>query len=244
MRNPGLLFLLLLSFHSFGVSLAQATQEEKDLYSWFDKQLGVENTRLLNGVEYVERHRTVNEKNSFFLSGAPISGSILYDGQWFHGVQIKYNVYENVLIAQVQSNLGTNILQLRNENLKRFEFDQFRFINLDAPGSVFNGINEVLLENPKITLLKKHSLKLSEKTDQPVKYFEFLPRNIRYGYAYKNEYHEINSRRELVSKFPELKELITEFFKNNKNLYKNHRDTFMVNLFKEITGHLTNEESL
>lgn len=243
MHNIGLLFLFFLFFHTFETSRAQATQDEKNLYSWFDKELGVENTRLLNGVEYVERHRTVNEKNSFFLSGVPITGSILYDGEWFHGVQIKYNVYENILLAQVESNLGINILQLRMENLKRFEFDQFRFININAPGSGFNGINEVLLENSQFTLLKKHSLKLSERTDQPIKYYEFLPRRIRYGYAYNDGYYEFNSRRELATQFPELKEVITYFFKNNIKLYKNQRDTFMVNLFEEITGHLTNEAS-
>ncbi|MEP6260115.1 MAG: hypothetical protein ABJ092_00960 [Gillisia sp.] len=244
MRNCGFLFLFFLFSHTSEVALAQAIQEEKNLYSWFDKELGIENTRLLNGVEYIERHRTVNEKNSFFLSGAPITGSVLYDEEWFHGVQIKYNVYEDILIAQVESNLGINILQLRKENLKRFEFDQFRFININDAGSIFNGINEVLLENAQFILLKKHSLKLSEKTDQPIKYYEFLPRRIRYGYAYKNDYFEFNSRRELASLFPEFKELITEFFKNNNNLYKNQRDTFMVNLFTEITESLTNEEFL
>lgn len=244
MRNIGFLFLFFLFFHTSEVSLAQVTQEEKNLYSWFDKEVGVENTRLLNGVEYVEKHRTVNEKNSFFLSGAPITASVLYDGEWFHGVQIKYNVYEDILIAQVESNLGFNILQLRMENLKRFEFDQFRFININAAGSIFNGINEVLLENAQFILLKKHALKFTEKTDQPIKYYEFIPRRIKYGYAFNNVYYEFNSRRELASQFPELKELITEFFRNNNKIYKNQRDTFMVNLFKEITGHLTKEDSL
>ncbi len=244
MRNIGLLFLFFLFFHTFHISIAQPTQEEKSLYSWFDKEMGVENTRLWNGVEYVEKHRTVNVKNSFFLSGAPITGSVLYEEEWFHGVQIKYNVFENILIAQVESDLGISILQLRMENLKRFEFDQYRFININAAGSIFNGINEVLLENSQFTLLKKHSLKLTEKTNQSIKYYEFLPRPIRYGYAYKNHYYEFNSRRELASQFPELKELITQFFKNNNNLYKNQRDTFMVNLFKEITGDLTKEKSL
>ncbi|QED37984.1 hypothetical protein FK178_09705 [Antarcticibacterium arcticum] len=243
MRNIGLIFLFFL-FQTFQISLAQATQEEKNLYSWFDKELGVENTRLLNGAEYVEKYRTVNEKNSFFLSGAPITGSVLYEDEWFHGVQMKYNVHENILIVQVESNLGVNIIQLRNENLQRFEFDQFRFININAPGSIFNGFNEVLLEKSQLTLLKKHSLKLTAKTDQFIQYYEFIPRRIRYGYSYNNVYYEFNSRRELASQFPELKELITDFFKNNNYLYKNQQDTFMVNLFKEITGRLSKEESL
>ena len=242
MHKIGFLFLILLFFQTFQLSLAQATQEEKDLYSWFDKQVGVENTRLLNGVEYVEKFRTINDKNAFFLNGAPITGSVLYEQEWFHGVQIKYNVYENLLIAQVESNLGINILQLRKENLQRFEFGQSKFININATGSVFNGINEVLLENSQLILLKKHSLKVSAKTNQQIKYYEFLPRPIKYGYAYNNVYYEFNSRRELASQFPELKELITEFFKDNNKLYKNQRDTFMVSLFKEITGRLTKVE--
>jgi len=244
MRNIGLLFLYFLFLHITQVSLAQASQEEKNLYAWFDKQVGVENTRLLNGVEYVEKYRTVNEKNSFFLSGVPITASVLYDGEWFHGVQIKYNVYEDILLAQVESNLGINILQLRKENLERFEFDQFKFRNINVAGSIFNGINEVLLENEKFLLLKKHALKFTEKTDQPIKYYEFISRGIKYGYTYNDEYYEFNSRRELTSRFPELKGLITGFFKDNQNLYKNQRDTFMVNLFKEITGRLAKEESL
>lgn len=235
-----LVFVFLLIFlTSFHISLAQITKEEKELLSWFDSRIGVENTRLLNGVEYIEKHRTLNENNSFFLSGAKLTGSVLYDDEWFHGLQLKYNVYEDLIIAEVTSNLGINVLQLRKEHIKRFEFPNYKFINVNAPGYTRDGINEILLENSWFTLLKKHALKLTTRTNQSIKYFEFEPRRAKYGYSYNKNYYEHNSRKQLISHFPEFKELIAVFYRENKKLYNTQRDTFMVNLFQEITANLT-----
>lgn len=224
-------------FISAPLCFSQLSPGEAKIYSWFDNEVGIENTRLYNGIEYIEEHRTINEKNKFFFSNSNFIGEILYDGQWFTSVPLKYNVFDDLLLIQLESGSGKNILQAIKGKVERFHLNNHVFINVPSQisGNIEGGYHEVLWETDDLAILKKHSKKIIEKRDEKIAYFEFNDLKESYLVRHKEQFYVLNSRRDLVRLFPENEELINKFYKNNSSVLRRQPDNFHVNLFKELS---------
>lgn len=223
------------------LSFCQNVQDDSELYKWFDQQISVENTRILNGVEYVEKHRSINEKNKFFVNSDASPGSVLYDGQWFPDLPIRYNVFDDLLVAQIESGLGITILHLIKDKIGRFKINNYNFINV-KPGlssnSAVQGFYEILMETSQLKILKKHHKKIIEKRDRQVAYFEFENIEGHYAFFYRDTYHLLKSRRDLIAQFPKIKDEINNYYQTHSSLLRAQPDQFMIQLFKEINTKL------
>lgn len=223
-----LLILFLTSSTNYG-------QEQAELFTWFDSRVGIENSSLLNGTAYIDRHRTINSKNKLFGNSTG-SGSVLYDGQWYPDLQMRYNIFDDLLIVQMETGKGLKIVQLVREKVERFTLNNREFINIlkeDSPVKI-KGIHEILLEQGPFLLLKKHALSIFEKRDRQVSYFEFEPIEGHYAFAYKDKVYLVVSRNDLEKIFPQYKDELQSYFRNNQNLRRSHPDNFYINLFREL----------
>ena len=208
------------------------TAQEAKTYFWFDEAVGVTNTNLYNGVQYVEQHRNINENHKFFLSRDFISGTLYYDGQPYFSQLLKYNVFDEVLIV----NSKESLFQLINNKVDGFEMGGHRFINVKTgSNSRVQGFYEVLFENEQILVLKEHSRYMNELKDRKFVHYEFKPQNNDYEIKYKNEYHEISSRRDVMKIFSAYKKEIRDIYSSERALRKSNPDEFMIRLFKEIS---------
>ena len=224
--------LLLVLFLTYSTPYAQ---DKDNLLQWFDTQVGLENSRLLNGTAYVDRHRTINSKNKLFGNSTG-SGSVLYDGQWFPGLQMRYNIFDDMLIVQLDTQKGMKIVQLVREKVERFTLNDSKFINIlneDSQARV-KGIHEILLEQPPFLLLKKHALGILEKRDKQVSYFEFEPIEGYYALGYNNKIYPVESRSDLEKIFPQYKDEIQSYYRTNQSLRRSRPDNFYINLFREL----------
>ena len=64
MFNSTTIFFLF--FCSVYIVHSQSNDYEKDSFNWFDQLIGVDNSGLYYGIDYVEKHKTINEKHKFF----------------------------------------------------------------------------------------------------------------------------------------------------------------------------------
>ncbi|MCM4158566.1 hypothetical protein FHG64_13355 [Antarcticibacterium flavum] len=211
-------------------------QEQPELLKWFDNQIGTENTRLLNGTAYSDRHRTINEKNKLFGS-ATGKGSVLYDGQWFPDLQMRYNVFDDVLVVQLESGLGLNIIQLVKEKVERFNLNGTPFINIIPQNNAgVTGFHEVLWEDNNFKVLKKHALRLNEKRDREISYFEFEPIEGHYAFTYGDRNYILGSRNDLETIFPQYRSEIQNHYRSDRSILRSRPETFYTNLFRELSG--------
>src|SRR5690606_20901956 len=233
--NKNLAFFFLISS---SLCFGQISPGNAKIYSWFDNEVGIENTRLYNGIEYIEKHRTINEKNKFFFSNSTVIGEILYDGEWFTDLPLKYNVFEDLLLIQLESGSGKSILQPVKDKVERFHLNNHIFLNIlpRSAGNSGTGFHEVLWESSDLAILKKHSKKLIEKRDRKVEYFEFNYLKPNYVLRFNDQFFNLNSKRDMVRIFPENEELIDKFYKNNSSLVRRQPDIFFVNLLKELSS--------
>lgn len=196
----------------------------------------------MNGTAYNERHRIINDKNKLF-GGVTGNGSVLYDGHWYTDLQTRYNIFDDVVIIQLETREGLKIVQLVREKVTRFSLHGSNFLNIlkSRNSGRLAGFYEILSEQGPITLVKKHARNITEKRDRQVSYFEFEPVEGHYAIIYQNRNYLLGSRNDLEKIFPQYKNEIRSYYRNNQSLLRSRPDNFYITLFRDL-GRLENEE--
>ena len=180
----------------------------------------------------------INERHKFFLSSDFLPGAVIYEEQPYPGLELKYNVYEDQLLAKVATQGQETFLQLIKEKVDRFSMADKLFFNI-KDSNAYQGFAELLFETDELLLLKKHSMSLSKKMDREYAYYEFTFKNPRYLFRWQENYFELSSRRSVINIFPQLKKEIRQFYSTEKALRKNNPDAFLQGLFEFISNNLT-----
>lgn len=238
--------IILLSIPSFLIS--QNVQEKTGLYTWFDQIIGVDNTSLYNGTEHKEKYRFLNENSNYFNSSKFLTGNIIYDGELFYDVKLKYDAYQQEVIVRLQNrNLGSSVLKLFNSKIDEFSImdSKFKKIEDKTNGTIeMSGFYEISFQNHNLIFYKKHQKVKREIFFENKIYPEFIDAKTKNILWYKNKYYLIDSKKDLVNIFPQLKKNISNFYRINKSIQKTTPDVFILEILKEISTLIANESPL
>lgn len=230
-------FLILLGFlavelHVHGQELTE--DKNKEIFLSFDEAIKPVNTRLYSGAEYIEKHRMVNDRHKFFQARDFIPGAVLYHGQPFYEVPLQYNIFEDIVIVNLQSEMGITSFRLFENKLQAFEVNGHKFVNISSPGAAINGIHELLFRDENFQVLKKHRVKEKRVKKNAYVHFEFRPRDPKYFFFYEGTYRELNRRR-LLDAFPDQRSVIVNQFRNFRKQSSERKDQAAVVLFQTLS---------
>lgn len=211
-----------------------ANEENKEIFLAFDKAIGVVNTKIYTGAEYIEKHRMINENHKFFESDEFVTGTVYYNEQPFFNVPIKYNIFEDLVIVSPEERKWQNGFRLFENKLQAFELGGHKFININTPGADVKGIHELLYEDENVQLLKKYRVKEKMVRKDAFVHYEFLEQNPNYLFFHKGEYRELN-RRNLLTAFPDQRSMVLEKFRNFRRQSGERRDQSAVVLFQTLS---------
>lgn len=178
----------------------------------------------------------LNDKHKFFKSFGFLPGAVKYDGLPYYNVDLKYNVYDDILLANIKNTVGRTILQLHKEKIDAFKIDGHQFINIRDEGNYEKGFYEVLQKNNDLYLLKKHQKEENTILDKDFVYYEFKPVPPLYFLMQRGELHSLKSAENLADIFPGNAEIIYSFYSTYKEVFQNDREAFMNQLFHKITS--------
>ena len=220
---------------------AQETSNSTYL-NWFDNKVGIENTKLYQGIVYREAYRTVNDKVKFFRSAQWYNGSVVYSDQEFYNIQLKYDIYGDQLILKQLDRLGGGALILFKSKVSSFKIEDTEFIHLKGftADSEIDGYYELLWADTDIRLLAKHQKNDFVRKDRSASYYEFVDDKKLYLLDLDGNYYPVNKKKALTELFPELKKEIDNFYQKNKRLRSRDVDAFMISLLRNI-DQLSNE---
>jgi len=216
-RITNLLFLIL--FIPF-ISISQNKSDDSSYYDWYDGLVGVENTGLYVGFEYKDQYRITEEYHKFFQSHDFLTGSLEYSGQTYYSQELKYNVFDDELIIKLKNKSGETVMQLIKNDLDGFTINDhhfYKFNNVTGDGINSYRFFEVIKKNKHFLLIKKHSKRKIKKLDKNVIYFEYKDRKPRYYIIQNGTSHELRSKNDFASIFPEHKNEIREFISKSKS---------------------------
>lgn len=214
-------------------------QGSTEIYNTFDNVVGFENTVLYNGIESLDLQKTINEKNKFLFTTTNYSiGTIVYDGQYFPAVRLKFNVVDDRLLAQIPVNGRYSSFQLITQKIENFSLNGHHFQKLDDPDNniSFKGFYEQIFSGDEVKVFKKYQKSEKKKLDKSYIYYEYSPDDPEYYLKYKGEYYAVNSKSEVIEVFPSLKKEIRQTYRSEKDLRKSNSDAFMILLFNQIVN--------
>ncbi|WPO80520.1 hypothetical protein [Flavobacterium sp. KACC 22761] len=225
--------MLLFSINSFS-----QTNEKKEISNYFDKIVGEEILNINNGKIHIDPYNLKNSHN-YYSNKNFVKGSVFYDNQFYDNIPIKYDIYKDQLVKSFENN-NTFGITLINEKTDYFTIDDKRFINIDNKykfPKVVTGFFEEKYLGKNISLYIKHFKTAKETIIESSLYTEFKEYS-DYQLLYNSTFTAVNTQKEILTAFPQLKKQIKDFYKKNKILEQTNPYQFKADLIKFIDNNL------
>lgn len=208
LRKVSLLLLLCNCF----LLTSQTLVNEVDGYLWFDSMVDAKNTNLHNGVIEVEKFRMAKGKHKFYHSRDFQLGTLLYEGQPYHFVQLKYDLYEDVVLIY-----EANTLRLENDKIDSFFIGDIAFVKLRPSGTHnlnMEGFFELLIDTPEYKFYKKHRKIKLDRIRNGLIYHDFKVDD-RYFVLHQDEYYSIETKNDIIDIFPKYEKQLKKHSKKS-----------------------------
>lgn len=230
--------LILLELCSMGL-FSQNIKTNPAYYNWFDSIIDISNTNLLNGITFKEKYKTLDGNNQYFLEYDFILGNLVYDGQPYFDVQMKYDLSGDDLIIKLStSKSGQFAIQLIKDHVIEFQIDHHLFINSNSLNSDLSALDkkgflEVIYQSKTISVYKKHIKNSEQRRNDRFAYTKFISKTMYY-IDYGNTFHVLRSKKDMIQIFPDLKKNITDFYSKNRPLLKYNYNAFLRKLMEHL----------
>lgn len=220
---------ILLSAFLFLISHTITAQSNNTsiLYKQLDDLHQLQNQEIINGVEYRETYRTINEKHSFLKGRDFYPATLVYDNQFYPDTPIRYDIFRDIIVANIKSSSGqVYVMELISDLVTQFTLDGQKFVNFTFADDPFDkGLYEVLAETKCAYLLKKRRFRPLEKRDRSFLYYEFEELSTQRIIKFSNFSVEA-SKKDIIKKFPDHKKNIKSFYRSKRSLRKSNKDKF------------------
>lgn len=229
---------LFLFFIVSSSSLAQNSSTEKESYTWFDSKVGIENTPLYNGVEYIDFEQGENSFKKFLFSGDFQKSMIEYENQRYFDIPLKYDVFNDQIIIKLSTEQKTTILQLFKEKVGAFQigsksFQHIKNLSIKDDSEALSGFYEVVYNSSQIQLLKKYRKTQLREIRKRKLYFKYKFKTPYYYVMYNQNVYEVKNQRDFIKIFPELKNMIQEV-SVDRSLRNSNPDAYMLAYINQI----------
>ncbi|WP_452224736.1 hypothetical protein [Lacinutrix chionoecetis] len=212
---------------------AQENNLNRETLKTFDKIIGLENTKLYNGKRYYNIYKSTEDNHNFFSSPNFLKGDVYYDGEAFLDVDLKYDVFNDQLIFQPEGEKGFINVELIQEKVANFQFQDHYFINtknINENKELVSGYLEIIYTTSTLKLYAKRKKTVSERIRRNKLYYLFT-KNPTYYLSYNGNLNEINSAKSFRKIFPELAKELKNEAKENKKRFRDNDE----GLYKFLT---------
>ena len=198
----------------------------QNAYAIYSSSIGG-NSHLLNGVEYKDYDiHSYDIGHPYFISDDWEYGTINYDKQVYHNVDIMYNIVrDKVIIDQPQGHFK---LELIDEHLASFTLQGHNFVRLvkDSTADIRTGYYDLLYDG-KTKVYAKRRKEIQENLSSRTVISEYNERDIYY--IYKNgKYFTVRSKPAVLKVFVERKTMLRKHLSKLKIRFKKNKDLVLV----------------
>ncbi|WP_298120592.1 hypothetical protein [Flavobacterium sp.] len=229
-------FLLSIYFCLLTNSYSQKNNEQS-IADLFDKKVEEETLAIFNGRHNNHNYLTLSDTIHPFLDKNFVSGSISYDNQNYDNILIKYDIVNDNVLVKPKKQSDFYSLVLDSNKIDGFIINKKKYTNsanqIDLQTKQLKGFYEEIIYSNKITLLIKHQKTKIEIIDGNKIYSDFNNQKLFY-LKISDKIYNANSKKELISIFPNYKKQINTYYNQNKIQEKFDNYLFKVGLIKFI----------
>ncbi|MBP9793510.1 MAG: hypothetical protein KBC56_05865 [Flavobacterium sp.] len=199
-----------------------------------DQTIGYQNLPYINGKLHLNYDNTINKNNHrYFDENEFTSGDITYNGQNYFGLKLKYDLKEDVLVCLPDQENNYIKINLISDYITEFSLGNKKFKNLtnELKAKFKKGFYEKKIETKQATLYIKHSKSALEIVKNNNTQKEYFLKKEHLIFA-KNNYFPVDSERDLIEIFPEMKAEIKSYYEKNEKLEKDNQTEFIIAFLK------------
>lgn len=223
----------------FGFYKTHAQSEERYITKMHDSIIGKQGLAINNGYYHSNPYPLLNGKHRYYASDSSLKGTVFYENQYYYDIDIKYDLYQDVLVYKPTSESGNIGIELIPQNVDHFTINKRKFVNLGktvSPMITFiKGYYEENLNSKNFVFYIKHHKDRKEITNGTRTYNEFNDNNEYYIFRNDN-YYKIASKGDIVALFPEHKKNINDLFNSNRSLEKENKYLFYETLIHKLNS--------
>lgn len=231
--------LVLILLFSFNLQFVVCqNNNESSLYNWHDKEIGLQNLAINNGLLFLDIYPT-NSSHRFLNNKEFTKGQVEFDHQFYDNIYINYDLFEDGLLLKPLGENDRNAIIVIKNKVKSFSIIEKKFVTIDYNTSkksdALKGFYEEAVVGKNFIFYIKYKKSIRNVyIDSRILYDYSLKTD--YYLKYKNEFHKIDSKKSLLKLFPEFTTQINRFFEQNELLEKDNKSLFMKNFFNYING--------
>jgi hypothetical protein len=188
-----------------------------------------DNSMILTGSYYIESNTGV-DGDPFFINNFWNSGSIVYEGQRYDSIDIRYDIYSDLVIIKYVDKLGyVRPIQLHRSKVEEFILMDHHFIRLegDSLSTVKTGFFDLLYDGEKASVLAKRRKEISRTQSLSNLVKKYYSNDIRYIRTGHN-YYVVKGKKSLLEVLSDRKDEVKTFLKKNKaRLRKDYERQFI-----------------
>ncbi|MDR6844003.1 hypothetical protein [Flavobacterium granuli] len=237
-RKSRIKLIVLLTIITTTAFKAQSqTNSEILLHTKFDSIVGKENLGLNNGPLALNPYRTIGDNNMFFKNNKYTVGNLVYDGQPYFNVKLKYDIFKDQLILnppEQPEHIGINLIQDKTDSFFIYGKNFIKITKSQTTLPDFtSGFYEIIKIGKNFNLFIKHHKDILKGINEEGVYYSFND-NYQYYIEYKGKFYETNNKTSIVKIFPESKKNINAFYQRNRSLSKTDYNQFINSLMISI----------
>lgn len=226
-------FLTLLIIISTLDLYAQKVETDELLINQHDMVIGKGNLSLFNGSVHINKDVTVGDQTRYLYPDFH-SATVYYERQPYYHIQIKYDIYNDILVLQPtnsSSAIGINAITEKVDSFylekKEQLFLNLRKLNIAGAAS---GYYECILPRRKIELYVKHfktlnNIELTE--DEALLDYKY---GTRFYMVYEQHIYNLDGMKSVVDLFPEWSSKIEGFYESHTRQEKKEELLFYKDL--------------
>ncbi|RXR20557.1 hypothetical protein EQG63_01085 [Flavobacterium amnicola] len=227
---------VLIVLFTFSVNLFCAQTNTINELDKIDHTIGNQSLPYLNGKLHLNYDNTIEENNHrYFDKNQFVTGDIVYTGDNYSGLQLKYDIKEDVLVCLPDQENNYIKVNLISEYVNAFSLGNKKFINLtnDLKSKSKKGFYEKRFESKNVILYIKHFKNAQETFKNNRKQIEYFYNKEHVIYA-KGTYFSFETERDLIEIFPEMKTEIKNYYEKNQKLEKDNKTEFVLAFLKSL----------
>lgn len=226
-------FQKILTFSFIILSCCSVTNAQSSYYKTFDSIIGQSQTNLYNGLKYNDKYRATPENHKFYASHQSIKSDIVYDGQPFFDVDLKYDLVNDLVIIQPKGDKKYIEIQLISDQVSDFKIGKHHFYNLtqnkDLAALGYKGFFDKSYSGTYLNLYTKSIKKVKERIVGNRLNYSFDQYDSNFIES-NSKIYEVSSKNDFKKLFPDKSSEINQFYKDYKDLLKSSPSDFMKRL--------------
>jgi len=190
----------------------------------YDHYFG-KNLSLYTGKQYNDKYGSVGS-HQYFLDDYWEQGSVVFDGQFYDSIYLKFDIYNDELLVEYFSEKGLAMtLMLYSAKINGFQLQGHTFIRLqtDSATTLKTGFYDQLFIGENLSAYARRQKEIVRTSGTNTLKDDFVQKD-KYFLMKDGLYYSVNKRGSIIRVLEDHKKEVKRFIKLNKLYFQSERD--------------------